>query len=103
MRWHSLTPSSASKSAGSKLSAGPTPPRTVCSTPVDRCTVKFSDTSLIDDALYLRFRSAFLHDNKHYFCILIFCNVRISSMTRSKTRFTASAGSGPSLCSRMLR
>src|SRR5579871_1519389 len=44
MRWHSLTPAMASKSAGSKSSAGPTPPSTVCTTPVERWTVKPIET-----------------------------------------------------------
>src|SRR5574341_1120540 len=44
IRWASLTASITSKSAGSKCAAGPTPPNTVCTTPVERCTAKPSDT-----------------------------------------------------------
>src|SRR5271169_5262173 len=44
MRCASFTPSSTSKSAGSNWPIGPTPPRTVCTAPVDLWTVKPSAT-----------------------------------------------------------
>src|SRR5579884_1319368 len=45
MRWHSFTPSITSRAAGSKSSIGPTPPSTVCRTPVERWTVNPISTS----------------------------------------------------------